>query len=178
MKTKSLFCWAGVVVSALPWMRITSSTAGEGGPPVPPPARSIPGITVEDVFPNGCIDCHIDYTEMKLDTRFSTLLSRWQQGAEPALLAKAQACSPQGVQLAGRHPEASDVLEDVPAGCIACHASEVESAPPFAEMIHAIHLAGGSSNHFVTVFQGECTHCHKLDVETGRWAMPSAREKP
>jgi len=29
----------------------------------------------------------------------------------------------------------------------------------------------------MTLFQGECTHCHKLDAMTGKWSMPSGPEK-
>ena len=33
------------------------------------PPRAIPGIVVVDNFPNACVDCHVNYTDMKLDLR-------------------------------------------------------------------------------------------------------------
>ncbi len=145
--------------------------------PAPPPARKIPGINIEDPYPHGCVDCHINYVEMNLDTRFSTLLKLWSEKAEPKLVAKAQASAPKGLTLKGKHPKAVAALKDIPAGCIICHGKESSTAPPFANMIHNIHLTGGEENHFLTMFQGECTYCHKLDLATGHWAMPSAPEK-
>ena len=44
-------------------------------------------------------------------------------------------------------------------------------------MIHEIHLTGGDTNHFLTMFQGECTLCHKLDAKSGAWAIPSGPER-
>jgi len=51
-----------------------------------------------------------------------------------------------------------------------------KKAPPFAPLVRVIHLTGGAENHFMTIFQGECTHCHKLDVQTGAWSVPSGPE--
>ena len=42
-------------------------------------------------------------------------------------------------------------------------------APPFASLMHAIHLGGGE--------QSPCTHGHKLDSKTGSWSTPTAAEK-
>jgi hypothetical protein len=145
--------------------------------PTPPPARKIPGIITEDPYPNGCVDCHINYVDMKLDTRFSTLMKLWSEKVEPKLVEKAQASAPKDLMLKGKHPNAVDALKDIPAGCIVCHGKESSTAPPFANMIHNIHLIGGEENHFLTMFQGECTYCHKLDLTTGHWSMPSGPEK-
>jgi hypothetical protein len=145
--------------------------------PAPPPARKIPGITIEDPYPHGCVDCHINYVDMKLDTRFSTLMKLWSEKAEPILVAKAQASAPNDLMLKGKHPNAVTALKDIPAECINCHDKESATAPPFANMIHNIHLIGGEKNHYLTMFQGECTYCHKLDLTTGRWTIPSAPEQ-
>jgi hypothetical protein len=149
-------------------------------PPAPnlPPARPVPGITVEDPYPNGCVDCHIDYTDMKMDTRFSTMMKQWQEGVPPKLLAKAQAAASDGVTLKGEHPAVpKSAFENIPAGCRKCHGEDSEKAPPAARMTHLIHLTGGDENHFMTVFQGQCTYCHKLNQATGEWTIPSAPEK-
>ena len=147
----------------------------EGVPPLPP-ARKIPGLTAPDTHPMGCVDCHIRYPERKQDTRLSTLIAGWKTKVDPKLLATAQAVSPAGTKLKGKHPPAS-ATKDVPASCLRCHSPASKSAPPFAALVHAVHLTGGDKNPFLTDFQGECTLCHKLDAKTGRWKMPSGPEK-
>ncbi|HEU4390291.1 MAG TPA: hypothetical protein VFV34_20985 [Blastocatellia bacterium] len=142
----------------------------------PQPARKIPGITVDDAFPRGCVDCHINYPQMNVDARFSSLMKGWTTKVEPALLARAQAAAPRGVTLKGKHPDVAFALKNIPASCMTCHSKKSTLAPPFAQMVHGIHLTGGEENHFLTVFQGECTHCHKLDRKTGLWLLPSSPE--
>ena len=150
--------------------------AAPTSPPAPPPARMIPGINGPDPFPNACVSCHVNMPEQKLDARFSTLLKGWNEKVEPALLEKAQAAAPAGVVLKGKHPAATSSLKNIPAGCIKCHGRDSTKAPPFARLVHRIHLTGGDANHYMTLFQGECTHCHKLDAATGAWSIPSAPE--
>jgi hypothetical protein len=141
-----------------------------------PSARKIPGVTTEDAFPRACVDCHTNHPEMKIDARISSLMKGWNDKVEPALLARAQAAAPSGVTLKGKHPVAAFALKNIPAGCLTCHSKKSTLAPPFAQMVHRIHLTGGEENHFLTVYQGECTHCHKLNMSTGQWSMPSAPE--
>ena len=155
------------------------STMGQdkpGSAQSPPPARKIPGITTEDKFPRGCVDCHTNHPELNLDARFSSLMKGWNTRVEPALLAKAQASAPSGVTLKGKHPVVAFALKNIPAACTTCHSKKSTLAPPFAQMLHSIHLTGGEQNHFMTVYQGECTHCHKLNASTGLWTMPTAPE--
>lgn len=144
----------------------------KGAPPAP---RAIPGINAEDAFPGGCVDCHRAWPEM--DVRLSTLLKHWEQEVPPALLAKAQNAAPAGVTLKGKHPAAPEALAKIPAGCLKCHGRASTKAPPFARLLHAIHLTGGDQNHFLTMFNGECTHCHKLDAATGAWSFSNGSEK-
>ena len=143
----------------------------------PPPVRKIPGITALDSHPNACVDCHVNHPEIKVDARFSTLMKEWGERVDPKLLAKAQASSPEGLVLRGKHPISENVLASIPAKCLVCHDKQTTTSPPFARLMHMIHLVGGQENHFLTVYQGECTHCHKLDVTTSQWAIPSAPEK-
>jgi hypothetical protein len=140
-----------------------------------PPARKIPGINVADQFPKGCVDCHMNMPEQNLDTRFSTLLKGWAEKVEPGLLAKSQAATPKGVTLKGKHPVAKTALRNIPAACIKCHGVS-KKAPIFKRLMHQVHLVGGDENPFMSLFQGECTHCHKMDVATGAWSVPSAPE--
>lgn len=171
------------LVAATPWLVCLPPTAGaqlqagQAGEPAPPPAPKIPGINAEDQFPHGCVDCHVNRPDMKLDVRLSTTMRRWNQEVEPSLIANVQAIAAPGVVLKGSHPVVSSALRDIPAGCLTCHGETSKIGLPFAPMIHRLHLTGGDQNHFMTLFQGECTHCHKLDMATGRWSLPSGPEK-
>lgn len=141
-----------------------------------PPARKIPGITSDDPYPQACVDCHINYVEMNMDTRFSTLMKLWREGVDTTLLRKAQDAAPSGMILKGKHPNAPNSFDNIPAECLTCHKKESKIAPPFARMIHKVHLTGGDENYFLTIFQGECTYCHKLNLSTGEWMIPSSAE--
>jgi hypothetical protein len=151
---------------------IRPTRAGEGLPP----ARQIPGINAEDRFPGGCVDCHINMPERKMDERLSTRMGRWVEGVEPQLLARIEPSAPAGAGLKGKHPVATASLKNIPAGCISCHGKSSTAAPSFAAMIHLLHL-GGEGNHFITLFQGECALCHKFDARNGTWSVPSGPEK-
>lgn len=140
------------------------------------PVRKIPGITTEDAYPRACVGCHVVYEERNLDVRLSTLLEGWTRSVEPELLEIAQSVSPPGITLEGKHPSVSFALSDIPSACMACHSKTADGAPPLGQMVHIIHLTRGEVNPFLTVFQGECTHCHKLDPVTGTWSIPSGPE--
>jgi len=141
-----------------------------------PPARKVPGLTIEDKFPNGCVDCHINMPDINQDERISTLMSNWTEKVEEELLKKAQSVA-SSIELKGVHPLATKSLEDIPSACITCHNSASNMAPSFAALLHVIHLTGGEENHFLTIFQGECTYCHKMNAATGVWTTPSGPEK-
>lgn len=166
-----------IIIILLVGMAMMVAQEGQQPAQQPPPARKIPGITVPDNFPHACVDCHLNYVEMKLDTRFSTLMQHWTEMTEPKLLQKARAAAPEGLKVTGKHPPVGNIYDDIPGKCLVCHNRESKIAPPFARMLHKIHLTGGEENHFLTLFQGECTHCHKLDQATGRWVIPSGPEK-
>lgn len=153
-----------------------SSGAPGAAPIAPPLARKIPGITAPDAFPNACVSCHVNVPEQKLDARLSTLMKGWTIKVDSTLLATAQAAAPAGVTLRGKHAPVTAALRNIPAGCIRCHGADSKKAPPFARMMHLIHLTRGDENHFMTFMQGECTHCHKLNAATGVWSIPSAPE--
>jgi hypothetical protein len=109
-----------------------------------------------------------------MDVRISTLLDRWMQGADSALVALAQSAAPAGMTLTGIHPTAS--ATDIPKSCLMCHNRASTMAPPFARLLHRIHLTGGAESIYLSMFQGECTYCHKLDRSTGAWSIPSGQE--
>lgn len=166
-----------LLVVAIGLSSLLSSTSGRAEPAAPQPARKIPAITSEDRFPRGCVDCHVNYPAMKMDTRLSVLMRQWNNAVDPKLMAKVRATVPKGFILKGKHPVVAAALEDIPAGCLKCHGKESTIAPPLSQVVHLIHLTGGEDNHFLTLFQGECTYCHKLNLKTGRWSMPSGREE-
>lgn len=153
---------------------LAAGRAHAEGPGAFPPARKVPGISAEDVFPRACVSCHAVVPQK--DARLSTFMKQAEVAVEPGLLAKAQAAAPSGVTLKGKHPSLGASMGAVPGSCLKCHGKDSRHAPPFARLLHLVHLEGGEQNHFMTLFQGECTHCHKLDAKTGVWSVPSVRE--
>ena len=136
------------------------------------------GLAAGDPFPKGCVSCHTVDKAKGTDHRLSVALAQWTAGkVDAGLLAQSKASAPAGVVLKGKHPAAEDSLEDIPGACLDCHDSGSKKAPPFSQLLHLVHLTGGTNNAFVTTFKGDCTHCHKLDAKTGAWSMPSGPEQ-
>lgn len=129
-----------------------------------PPAMA----ATKDLYPGGCVDCHVK------EMRLSTLLAKWNGKVDAKKLATMQAFVPKGMTLKGKHPPVA--TKDIPAICAKCHTATSKIAPPLPPLIHGAHLAKESSE-FVKQFQGECTHCHKLNKTTAVWMMPSGAEK-
>jgi hypothetical protein len=136
------------------------------------------GLAAGDPFPKGCVSCHTADKANGTDHRLSVALAQWTSGkVDAGLLAQSKASAPAGVVLKGKHPAAEDSLEDIPGACLDCHDSGSKKAPPFSQLLHLVHLTGGTNNVYVTTFKGDCTHCHKLDAKTGAWSMPSGPEQ-
>lgn len=164
----AIVCVASVVLA--------QSDKPVGGPPPPPPVRPIPGLTAPDQHPNACVDCHVNMKQFNMDVRISTLMEKWREGVEPKLLSAARASATDSTKITGRHPKLMGTRKDIPGSCLSCHGRSSTTAPPFARMIHLVHLVGGDSNLYMGYHQGDCTHCHKLDPKTGKWSIPSAVE--
>jgi len=175
-KTTHLIC---ALLGSVLWASSALSQAQHAVREAPerPPTRSIPSITAEDQFPNACVDCHINYVEMNMDTRLSTLMTRWSKAVEPAILEIAQAVAGPDLPLLGVHPLVDTASNDIPTVCLGCHQLGGNGVVPLAPLLHKIHLTPGNGEVFLSVFQGECTHCHKLDQATGRWQIPRGREE-
>jgi len=141
-----------------------------------PPARSIPGLTTVDPYPEGCVGCHINMPELGIDARLSTVLQQLTEQVPPPLLAIARKAVNPDTDLIGRHPPVPFAIQDIPRACILCHGSLAGTAPVFSRLMHLIHMSGGDNNHFLTRYQGECTLCHKLDLNSGIWSLPSHPE--
>ena len=104
----------------------------------------LPGITVADEYPNGCVDCHQadgDHHD-RLDEAVANL-----EG----------------------HPKVAPMMRVVPKDCMMCH-KQGGSASPLSQSAHQQHYENPSENHFVTEYQGACLHCHTMDTETGSMA--------
>ncbi len=142
----------------------------------PPPMRQIPGLTAPDQFARGCVDCHVAMPDKKMDVRLSTLMQQWQDKVDPALLERVRAFAPPEIALKGKHPKFTVAGAEVPKACMTCHSRTSKIAPPLGRMLHGLHLVGGEKNPFLSLFQGECTHCHKLDTATGNWSLKSGAE--
>lgn len=144
--------------------------------PAQPEVRKIPGLTTEDTRPDACVDCHANRPDRNYDGRLSTLIKSWNTKVDTEVLLKAGGTVSPGVTLTGVHPDASSAFGSIPGACIRCHRSK-NTAPPFDNVIHLIHLKGAEKNNFITFFQGDCTNCHKLNMTTGAWTLPSSPEK-
>ncbi|MFQ5834507.1 MAG: cytochrome c3 family protein [bacterium] len=144
-----------------------------------PKVPEIPGITVEDAKPQGCVDCHRKVSPER-DYRLTVHAEEWTKEVPSELLKKAQAAAPPGVTMKGKHPEIGAVITTIPKDCLTCHSEQTAKtigAPPFVRLLHLIHLVGGEENHFVTNYQGQCTHCHSLNKATGEWTIKSGKEQ-
>ncbi|MGE0463542.1 MAG: hypothetical protein AB7Q16_19440 [Vicinamibacterales bacterium] len=130
----------------------------------------------KDAFPNGCVDCHTS-TSKAGDTRLSTHLKEWMNAVPPALLEKTKAAVADPSKIKGKHPAVPKAAAGTPQSCMTtCHRRGSTMAPPFTTLMHTVHLTG-AGNQFVSQFQGQCTHCHKMDPKSGAWRIPSGAEK-
>jgi hypothetical protein len=111
-------------------------------------AAFLPGITVKDAYPNGCVDCHIDQGGGK-DYRISAELAK----------------------ISG-HPKVDKIVKTVPKDCLMCHKAGGK-APSLDTVMHKVHYAKPSENAFVTAYKGACLNCHALDLSTGEMSVKS-----
>jgi hypothetical protein len=152
-----------------------STSWAEGTPASQPPLPDVPGITTPDLKPNACVDCHKVYPG-KFDGRLTVALQSWINKTDDKLLALAQSTMPPGIKLEGKHPDVSKLVKVIPNDCLMCHGGHSKKVPAFKKLIHRIHLTGGKDNHFISHYQAQCTHCHKLDANTGTWSIGSGME--
>lgn len=117
----------------------------------------IPGITIEDSKPNGCVDCHRKASQER-DYRLTSFVAQLTEK--------------------GEHPNVVATINTIPTDCMMCHSKPAASnvgTEPFVTLLHKIHLVGGKENHFITHYQGKCTYCHALNKETGEWRIKSGK---
>ncbi len=136
---------------------------------------SRPGPGAKDAFPNGCVDCHVAGKDA--DMRLSVLVATWATAVPAGLVEKAKSASADPAKIKGKHSAVPAAKTNLPQTCTGtCHRQGSTMAPPFAKLLHTIHLVG-SDNRFLTAYHGDCTHCHKLDQKTGAWRLPTGNEK-
>ena len=118
----------------------------------------IPGITVDDINTNGCVDCHRKVSEDS-DYRISTYIKELAEE--------------------GNHPDVTAMINTVPDDCLVCHGettAEGMGTDPLAPILHRMHLVGMGENDFITGSQGQCTHCHALNKDTGQMRTKAGGE--
>jgi hypothetical protein len=124
-----------LVLAAMVAIVVALSAAAAGTTPF------LPGITVKDENPNGCVDCHRNAGAGK-DSRLNVSLPANVKG----------------------HPDIAKVMKSLPADCAMCHAAG-RTAAPLQQVIHQAHYRDPAKNAFVTANQGACLHCHTLSTE-------------
>ncbi|UCF99054.1 MAG: hypothetical protein JSV89_05825 [Spirochaetaceae bacterium] len=107
----------------------------------------LPGVTVKDEHPNGCVDCHK------------------ASGGDDYRL---------NVELANMsgHPKIDAIVKNLPQDCLMCHKAGTK-AGPLNDITHKDHYRNPSENVFVTVYQGACLNCHSVDPNSGKMAVKS-----
>ncbi len=163
-----------ILLRVLSISALLALVAASGYSADPAPTHKIPGINADDPHAQACVDCHVKTDAA--DMRFSALMAKWIAGADPKLVAYAKAVAPDSTKITGKHPTTSK-FTNIPDRCFNCHSATSKDAPPFSGLMHLVHLSGGDQNAFVSKYGGDCTNCHKLDLKTGKWAIPSGDEK-
>jgi hypothetical protein len=128
---------AGFVVAALVLM-----AADNAKPPY------LPGITVTDEHPNGCVDCHKSQGEGQ-DFRLNVSLAKL-----------------------GKHPKIDAIVKKLPEDCMMCH-KEGGKVAALNIMLHKAHYEKGAESPFIKFYQGACLNCHKLDAASGKMSVKS-----
>ncbi len=108
----------------------------------------LPGITVADEHPNGCVDCHSNQGQGK-DYRLNVSLAKIQG-----------------------HPKIDAIVKTLPDSCEICHKA-AGKAGPLSIILHKAHYEKGADSPFVQFYQGACLNCHKLDIASGKLTLKS-----
>jgi mono/diheme cytochrome c family protein len=110
-------------------------------------APFLPGITVADNFPRGCVDCH--------------KVSGSQDLTVNGMLKKL-----------GEHPDVTKAVTTVPTDCALCH-KKGGAAPALNLVMHASHYRDPAKSYFITGYKGACLNCHTLNAKTGEMKVKS-----
>jgi len=107
----------------------------------------LPGVTVTDEHPNGCVDCH-----------------KVSGGNDYRL--NAELANVEG------HPQVDAIVKNVPQDCLMCH-KEGTKAGPLNLITHKYHYRNPNDNHFVSYYQGACLNCHSVSPGSGKMTVKS-----
>ncbi len=69
------------------------------------------------------------------------------------------------------HVDIAGKVNNVPGDCKSCHDGDVMDG--IGNVAHWTHFDKGSANEFVSKHGGECTHCHKMDTQSGEVSVKS-----
>lgn len=106
---------------------------------------ALPGVTVTDKYPNGCVDCHKSLGDKDY---------RLKMG-----LAKIEG-----------HTEMDTIVKNVPQDCMKCHKAD-SSTGYLGDIVHRDHYRNPSKNVFIIVYKGDCLNCHGIDPESGKTTL-------
>lgn len=126
---------------------------------------AIPGVTVKDEHPNGCVDCHRKRPDIDQDFRLSVQIEEWATEGVPEDFFKLIQAAWPDADLQGKHPDVAGMIasQEIPTICMNCHSAD--SNMPLSRDLHTAHFHGGAENHFITGYQGRCTQCHQLNLD-------------
>lgn len=108
----------------------------------------LPGITIIDERPNGCVDCHKNTTgelELRMDIAMKAV---------------------------NKHPDVTRIARTIPDDCLMCH-KEDAPAGALGPLTHLNHYSDPDENEFVEEYQGQCLNCHALNTATGEMTNKS-----
>lgn len=138
------------VYSLIPFAAAVAIVAAYAGPnqgeAAKAPQADLPGITTEDKFPKGCVDCHIKLPDGQ-DVRLSAVMKTIKD-----------------------HPDLA-MIKNAPTDCKMCHKPTGGMAPGLNTILHKYHYAKKGESKFVQMFQGNCLSCHAVDLKTGKMTI-------
>ena len=105
----------------------------------------LPGITVTDEHPNGCVDCHANAGGGN-DYRMNVELAKVEN-----------------------HPNIDAIVKTIPDDCTMCH--KAGASGPLHLSTHRLHYQNPASNVFIKNYGGGCLECHSQDINSGDMRM-------
>ena len=131
-----------IVVTLLLTGKNNPTIAQDDSLKVPFPAQELKPLTIveriDDLFPNGCVSCHIDTGKENEDHRLITVMAQLP-----------------------KHPKIT-IIKNVPDDCKKCH-GENKKIGKLSLVIHKVHYDKKDENGFMKNFGGKCIYCHSID---------------
>jgi hypothetical protein len=140
MKTATKILFFLLLIGAVVAMTVFLVAADDNKP-------FLPGVTVTDEHPNGCVDCH--KVSGDDDYRLNVELAHHEE-----------------------HPKIDAIVKNVPQDCLMCH-KEGAKAGPLNTITHKDHYRNPNDNAFIEFYQGACLNCHSVDPGSGKMVIKS-----